>query len=80
MAETAETVQPKLPKSSAKQFSKDAVEKLLRGKSERVVITTVEDKKKRSECWKFFGFPKVDGVIYQNMAACHKCYAVYKYS
>lgn len=56
------------------------VEKLLREKSKRVVITTVEDKKKRSECWKFFGFPKVDGVIYHEMAACHKCFTIYKYS
>ena len=74
MAETIENVQPNEPNTSTKPLSKDMVEKLLQEKSKHITITltTVDDKKKRSECWKVFGFPKVDGVIYHEMAACHK--------
>ena len=79
MTETIENVQPTEPNTSTKLLSKDTVEKLLREKSKRVTITTVDNKKKRSECWKVFGFPKVDGVIYHEMATCHKCFTIYKY-
>jgi hypothetical protein len=36
--------------------------------------------KKRSQCWKKFGFPKVDEIVYEDLAACYKCKTVYKYS
>ncbi|CAB3982065.1 zinc finger BED domain-containing 1-like [Paramuricea clavata] len=78
MAEAPE--QYKRPVQPGPKLKKDVVEKLLREKSNRVIITRVEDRKKRSECWKFFGFPKVDGVTYEDMAVCHKCFTIYKYS
>lgn len=82
MAETSEPSEASnvLQVNTAPKLSKDRVERLLREKSNRVIITSVEDRKKRSECWKLFGFPKVDGVTYEDMAVCQKCFTVYKYS
>ena len=61
------------------EITRVTIERLLREKSDRVTITIV-DNKKRSECWKTFGFPIVDGVTYENLAACHECNMVYRYS
>lgn len=62
------------------EITKVTIERLLREKSDRVTITVVDKKKKRSECWKRFGFPIVDGVTYENLVAFHKCHMVYRYS
>jgi hypothetical protein len=78
MAEAPE--QYKRPVQPDPKLNKDVVGRLLREKSNHVIITQVEDRKKRSKCWKFFGFPKVDRVTYEDMAACHKCFTIYKYS
>ena len=73
MAETIENVQLNEPNTSTKPLSKDMVEKLLREKSRvTITLTIVESTTKRSEV--------DDGVIYHEMAACHKCFTIYKYS
>jgi hypothetical protein len=61
------------------KLSQENVEKLLRGNSDRTSITSAGEKK-RSQCWKKFEFPKVDKIVYQDLAACYKCKTVYKYS
>ncbi len=61
------------------KLSQENVEKLLRGNSDHASITSAGERK-RSECWKKFGFPKVDEIVYEDLAACYKCKTVYKYS
>ena len=61
------------------KLSRENVEKLLRVNSDRASITSAGEKK-RSQCWKKFGFPKVDEIVYEDLAACYKCKTVYKYS
>ena len=62
------------------EITKVTIERLLREKSDRVTIMVIDNKKKISECWKRFGFPIVDGVTYENLAACRECHMVYRYS
>lgn len=64
--------------SSNSKLPQQKVEKLLRENSDRASIESVGGKK-RSECWKQFGFPKVDEIVYEDLAACYKCKRVYKY-
>ena len=59
MAEIIENVQPIETNPYTKPLSKDMVEKLLREKSKRVTITTIEEKKKQSECWQVLASQKV---------------------
>ena len=66
--------------TSRPEITKVIIDRLLREKSDRVTITVVDSKKRRSECWKRFRFPIVDGVTYENLAACPECHIVYRYS
>ena len=61
------------------KLSREKVEKLLREVSNRASIESVGGKK-RPQCWTKFGFPKVDETVYEDLAACHECKTVYKYS
>ena len=64
---------------SYRKLSREKVEKLLREASNRASIESVGGKK-RSQCWKKFGFPKVDETVYEDLAACYECKMVYKCS
>ena len=64
-----------MAQGKAVKLSQHNVEKRLRENSSRASIVPAGERR-RSECCKKFGLPKVDEVVYDEFATCFECKTV----